>query len=68
MNLHFGTHSVAPGANWVANFFTSISKVTVKSRKNPLSRSPIPPEVSHSKCVMTDDPQGSMRPRLRVLA
>src|SRR5207248_1359340 len=31
MYFHLGRHSVEPGLNWVANFFTSIAKVTLKS-------------------------------------
>ena len=56
------------GGTAVANRFTSIVKSTVKSRNSPSSRSPVPPEVSQRRCEITVEPQGSMRPRLRVLA
>src|SRR5215471_1445782 len=67
MDFHLGTHSVEPGANWVANFFTSIVNRTEKSRKRPISRVPLPPDVSQVRWVMTADPHGSIRPRLRFL-
>src|SRR5262245_41535873 len=62
------THSGACGRNWVGNRLTSIVNFTVKSLKSPSSRLPMPPEVSHVRCEITDDPQGSARPRLRPFA
>ena len=44
-----------------------MSKLTVKSRKNPLSRSATPPEVFQLSLVITVEPHGSIRPRLRFL-
>src|SRR4029077_17302641 len=61
-------HSFAWGGHCVWNRFTSIVKWAVKSLKRPSSRFPTPPDVSQVRCEITDDPQGSTRPRLRPFA
>src|SRR6476659_3212316 len=69
MRLYFpAIHSFAWGGHCVAKRLTSIVNFTVKSLKMPSSRFPTPPDVSQVRREITDDPQGSTRPRLRPFA